>query len=154
MFRSTAMRSTQPQRWQSREKILKAHLDGLSPDELRRVRPDYYWLRFGQAAWIRNHARKANFNLNQPRVPAGNSDGGQWTDTGGGQFNPPDDSDSIEASAVRRRGPRDLLPFPHFSVPGESVSPREPIRSSIVLKRAYLPSTKLRRSSRRHLRMS
>ncbi|HMN36753.1 MAG TPA: hypothetical protein PKD49_03455 [Hyphomicrobium sp.] len=27
--------------------------------------------------------RKANFNPGQPRVPAGNSDGGQWTDSGG-----------------------------------------------------------------------
>ncbi len=29
-------------------------------------------------------AVKANFDPNQPRVPAGNSDGGQWTDAGGG----------------------------------------------------------------------
>lgn len=28
-------------------------------------------------------ARKAGFDPNQPRVPAGNSDGGQWTDGGG-----------------------------------------------------------------------
>ena len=28
-------------------------------------------------------AVKANFNPNQPRVPAGNPDGGQWTRTGG-----------------------------------------------------------------------
>ncbi|MGA7458272.1 MAG: hypothetical protein WBW51_13265 [Methyloceanibacter sp.] len=27
---------------------------------------------------------KANFDPNQPRVPAGNPDGGQWTSTGGG----------------------------------------------------------------------
>jgi hypothetical protein len=27
---------------------------------------------------------RANFNPNQPRVPAGNADGGRWTDTGGG----------------------------------------------------------------------
>ncbi len=27
---------------------------------------------------------KANFNPNQPRVPSGNHDGGQWTDSGGG----------------------------------------------------------------------
>jgi hypothetical protein len=73
-----------PQRWQSRAEILKAHLDSLTPDELRRVRPDYYWLRFGYEAWKREHARKANFNPNQPRVPADNSDGGQWTNEGGG----------------------------------------------------------------------
>ncbi len=29
-------------------------------------------------------AVKANFDPNQPRVPAGNPDGGQWTSTGGG----------------------------------------------------------------------
>ncbi|MEZ5785268.1 MAG: hypothetical protein R3D62_01995 [Xanthobacteraceae bacterium] len=28
--------------------------------------------------------RKARFNPDQPRVPAGNPDGGQWTDSGGG----------------------------------------------------------------------
>ncbi|MBM3543992.1 MAG: hypothetical protein FJX44_05750 [Alphaproteobacteria bacterium] len=31
-----------------------------------------------------DHAVKANFNPNQPRVPAGNADGGQWTGGGGG----------------------------------------------------------------------
>jgi hypothetical protein len=30
-------------------------------------------------------ACKYNFDPNQPRVPAGNSDGGQWTDAGGGR---------------------------------------------------------------------
>ena len=73
--------SPPPQRWQSREEIVKAHLDGLAPDELRRVRPDYYWFRFGQAAAIRA-SRK--YDPNQPRVPAGNPDGGQWTSEGGG----------------------------------------------------------------------
>jgi hypothetical protein len=29
------------------------------------------------------HAIKANFDPNQPRVPAGNPDGGQWTDAAG-----------------------------------------------------------------------
>lgn len=33
---------------------------------------------------LRRLARKANFNPNQPRVPAGSREGGQWTDTGGG----------------------------------------------------------------------
>jgi hypothetical protein len=31
-----------------------------------------------------NRAVKANFDPNQPPVPAGNPDGGQWTDAGGG----------------------------------------------------------------------
>jgi hypothetical protein len=29
---------------------------------------------------------EAHFNPNQPRVPAGNPTGGQWTDTGAGEF--------------------------------------------------------------------
>lgn len=36
--------------WQSRAEILKQHLDSLSPDELRQVRPDYYWRRYGYDA--------------------------------------------------------------------------------------------------------
>lgn len=31
-----------------------------------------------------DRAVKANFDPSQPRVPAGNSDGGQWTDGNGG----------------------------------------------------------------------
>jgi hypothetical protein len=66
-----------PRRWQSREEILKEHLDSLSPDELRLVRPAYYWQRFGLPAWQRRLAAK--YDPDQPRVPAGNSDGGRWT---------------------------------------------------------------------------
>jgi hypothetical protein len=36
-----------------------------------------------RAAWQRSH-----FNTNQPRVPAGNPDGGQWTSAGGGGSDP------------------------------------------------------------------
>ena len=37
-----------------------------------------------EAAW-----RKAGFDPDQPRVPAGNPDGGQWTSGGGGGLNDP-----------------------------------------------------------------
>ena len=39
---------------------------------------------------LRNLQRaiKANFDPNQPRVPRGNPDGGQWTRTGGGSGRP------------------------------------------------------------------
>jgi hypothetical protein len=61
---------------------LKAYLDGLPPEELLRVRPSYYALTRG---WnFVNRRYKANFNPDQPRVPAGNPDGGQWTSEGGG----------------------------------------------------------------------
>jgi hypothetical protein len=56
-------------------------------DELLALRRDHAALRHAldevKAALL---ARKAGFDPNQPRVPAGNSDGGQWTDAeGGGQ---------------------------------------------------------------------
>jgi hypothetical protein len=50
---------------------------------------DLRWLRFLQKV-------KAGFNPDQPRVPAGNPDGGQWTNEGGG-------SDATDLSANRRR---------------------------------------------------
>jgi len=67
-------------RWQSREEIRKEYLDSLSPDELRKIEPSYYWLRYGLPAWQRECARK--YDPDQLRVPAGNSDGGQWTRSG------------------------------------------------------------------------
>jgi hypothetical protein len=50
----------------------------------RKRRADIAWERF-IAAFKRGEFashRKANFNPRQPRVPAGNSDGGQWTSGG------------------------------------------------------------------------
>ncbi len=47
-------------------------------------------------------AVKANFNPNQPRVPRGNPDGGQWTSTGG-----PHTSQGPRASTTQR--PRNEL---------------------------------------------
>src|SRR6476620_2037858 len=69
--------------WQTREEIRKEYLDSLSPDALREIEPSYYWLKFGLPAWQRECARK--YDPDQPRVPAGNSDGGQWTSGGDGE---------------------------------------------------------------------
>lgn len=44
--------------------------------ELRKLCPDWPLL-------IRSELRKAGFNPNEPRVPAGRPDGGQWTSEGG-----------------------------------------------------------------------
>lgn len=86
--------------WQSRAEILKKHLATLSPEELRQVRPDYYWFRFGHDAWKREQARK--YDPNQPRVPSGNPDGGQWTNSASGRA---DVSNPMESfAAARRRG--------------------------------------------------
>ena len=54
--------------------------------ELLRLKSDIAWLRFQRALVLHMIAlqRKANFNPSQPRVPAGNPDGGQWTSEGEG----------------------------------------------------------------------
>jgi hypothetical protein len=52
----------------------------------RKLRADLAWERF-KAAFMRGDfapRQKANFNQNQPRVAAGNPDGGQWTSEGDG----------------------------------------------------------------------
>jgi len=46
------------------------------------------WLRARRLGYL---LRKANFNPNQPRVPAGEPEGGQWTPVGGSGYKPPDD---------------------------------------------------------------
>jgi hypothetical protein len=123
---------------------LKEHLDSLTPDELRRVRPDYYWLRFGYEAWARDQRRKANFNPSQPRVPVGNPDGGQWTSEGSGGGRPSDsrvisdatpENDWIPGAqyAAGPRGPRDrLLPLPHIPELGDRVPTYRPGQVTIV----------------------
>ena len=70
------------ERWKSREELRREYLDSLSPEELRQVDSSYYWYKYGLPAFEREQARK--YDLNQPRVPAGNPDGGQWTSSGGG----------------------------------------------------------------------
>ena len=55
------------QRWRPRAELRQAYLDSLSPEELRRVHPARYWLRFGRERWERGNGRKANFNPEQPR---------------------------------------------------------------------------------------
>jgi hypothetical protein len=59
----------------------------LTPDRIRgfaRVRQDLAYLAV-KASYLRwRTALKTGFNPNQPRVPAGNPDGGQWTSTAGG----------------------------------------------------------------------
>ena len=52
--------------------------------QLRRLRSDHLTLRAEWELFRRAHEEKANFNPNQPRLPAGGPDGGQWTDEGGG----------------------------------------------------------------------
>ena len=53
---------------------------------------------------------KAGFDANQPPVPAGNPDGGQWTDAGGPNETPGTDGDSIVPSEGSSGWPIDDLP--------------------------------------------
>jgi hypothetical protein len=64
---------------------------------------------------LRQLCVKAGFDPSQPRVPAGNSEGGEWTDTGGGSgARTPSGSGGLH------------VPIPVFKphIPGQPVSPR------------------------------
>ena len=118
MIRLTPTRPAPPlQRWQSREEILKAHLDSLSPSDLLLVRPDYYAFTFGwdfvkrgyaqgRLAQYENWEDKAGFRQDQPRWPAGSGvDSGRWS---GGEGT---------ASPQPNRGPQ--TPPKHHFIPRE-----------------------------------
>jgi hypothetical protein len=71
-----------PDEWRARARIIESQLEGLTIDELLRG--------------IDKHGRpiggggRGGYDPNQPRVPAGHSDGGQWTDKpSGGPINDP-----------------------------------------------------------------
>lgn len=55
---------------------LRHKLEGIAQD-LRKLSREWPFL-------IRSELRKAGFDPNEPRVPAGHSDGGQWTGDSGG----------------------------------------------------------------------
>src|SRR5262245_46692129 len=59
--------------WQSSKEIWEQYFDKLSPDEMLRSQPYPWALRYGPAGYARK------YHPNQPRIPAGNPDGGQWT---------------------------------------------------------------------------
>ena len=59
------MNESKVQKWQCRSEIIKAHLSSLSPEELRQIRPSYYWLR--QASLEQDFATI--------RIPIATSDG-------------------------------------------------------------------------------
>ena len=69
-------RTLTPEQWKARGEAIQARLQGLSIDEM--MRGDY-----GAGTPSRGAPpglRRGGYDPNQPRVPAGNSDGGQWTD--------------------------------------------------------------------------
>lgn len=64
-----------PQQWKFRARVIQAHLDRLTPDELMRGG------RVGEPPHlgVRGPHRRG-YDPNQPRVPAGRPHGGEWTD--------------------------------------------------------------------------
>jgi hypothetical protein len=77
------------QKWQSRAEILKSAQASDFDSTLQRLRVEL------EAVKRAYYARK--FDPDQPRVPAGNSDGGQWTSGGGGVV-----GGQTDVSAARR----------------------------------------------------
>jgi hypothetical protein len=68
-------RTLTPEQWKARADAIRARLQGLSIEEL---------MRGGRGAEAPHVGapgqRRGGYDPNQPRVPAGHSDGGQWTD--------------------------------------------------------------------------
>jgi hypothetical protein len=64
-----------PQQWKFRARVIQTHLDRLTPDELMRGG------RVGEPPHLGVQGPlRSGYDPNQPRVPAGHPDGGQWTD--------------------------------------------------------------------------
>lgn len=47
--------------------------------ELDEITQSFHAVRDGWRSLLRSELRKAGYNPDEPRVPAGNPDGGQWT---------------------------------------------------------------------------
>jgi hypothetical protein len=73
-----------PDEWRARARIIESQLEGLTIAELLRGTDKH-----GQPIGVGGHS---GYDPNQPRVPAGHSDGGQWTNktkAGGERINDP-----------------------------------------------------------------
>lgn len=69
-------RTLTPEQWRARGEAIQARLQGLSIDELMRGDYGAETPRGGAPPGL----RRGGYDPNQPRVPAGHSDGGEWTD--------------------------------------------------------------------------
>lgn len=83
-----------PQEWQLRAQAIQARLEGLSIDELMRGG------RTGEPSHPGVGSHGHRYDPNQPRVPAGDPDGGQWTSKGGHDAGPRPADTSYPAEAV------------------------------------------------------
>jgi hypothetical protein len=60
-------------------------------------------------ALLQGDGRRSGYDPNQPRVPAGNPDGGQWTSTGGGESTQQAIAERSPLDGVRRALIREFL---------------------------------------------
>lgn len=115
MIEPFSRKPTNPREWQLRAQVLQKQLDGLSIDELLR----------GELAEDAPHIGGndgRSYDPDQPRVPAGHPDGGQWTDKGGHDAQPrnptvrsdatPDNAWRVGARYASGRGLRGGPPVP------------------------------------------
>lgn len=80
------------QQWRFRARLINAQLDRLTLDELMREG------RIGEAPHLGAASPQARgYDPNQPRIPAGDTDGGQWTSIGGSRART-DEPDSEQAN--------------------------------------------------------
>lgn len=77
-------RPTTPEEWRSRARLIDAHLDRWTLEDLLRGGRPGEPLHLGVTERFRH-----GYDPNQPRVPAGNPKGGQWTDKSLGNFAAP-----------------------------------------------------------------
>lgn len=87
-----------PEQLQLRAQAIEAELDGLSIAELMRGRP------FAEPPRTGDDARR--YDPNQPRVPEGHPDGGQWTRGAGGRGTTPHALKSYAAARGRKKSVR------------------------------------------------
>ena len=65
--------------------LVRELMRGQNADAFRFMRPDWrHFVKPGSDAWVLYELYERKFNPEQPRAPAGSSEGGQWTNEGGG----------------------------------------------------------------------
>jgi len=102
-------RKLTPDQWQARAHAIQAGLEGLSIDELMRGGHG------AEAPHVGAHGQhRGSYDPNQPRVPAGHSDGGQWTDDDRWPDRRARLPGALQLAAAAERLPRNLREVPLY----------------------------------------